>query len=291
LTAQGLTERPRIVVASYNVHRCIGSDGRRDEERVARVIASLGADVVGLQEVESFPAVDRAGPSMQIGILGYLAGMQAVSGPTIERAHGSFGNAILTKLPVLEVRRVNLTWRTREPRGALDVVVQAPQAPIRIIATHLGLRPGERRFQVRRLIELAALHDGRLTVLLGDINEWLIYGRPLRWLHARFGEAPSRATFPARLPLFALDRVWVRPRTALRGVDVLRTREARAASDHLPVRAELSLETPHAPPDAAPPGYGGAVPSGGGRRAARLRAAARASLASASSGELETMSA
>jgi endonuclease/exonuclease/phosphatase family metal-dependent hydrolase len=84
-------------------------------------------------------------------------------------------------------------------------------------------------------------------VLLGDLNEWLLWGQPLRWLHAYFKETPAPATFPARFPLFALDRVWVRPRSALVHLAANASELARRASDHLPITAVLEC-----PPDDGP---------------------------------------
>jgi endonuclease/exonuclease/phosphatase family metal-dependent hydrolase len=77
---------------------------------------------------------------------------------------------------------------------------------------------------------------------MGDLNEWYLWGPTLRWLHAHFQETPSPATFPTRFPLFALDRIWVKPRRLLRQLTVHRTPLARIASDHLPVTAELDRE-------------------------------------------------
>lgn len=78
-------------------------------------------------------------------------------------------------------------------------------------------------------------------MLLGDINEWFLPGRPLRWLHARFGYAPALRTFPARFPILPLDRIWAHPSHTLDHIRVHRTGEAAIASDHLPVIAELDL--------------------------------------------------
>jgi endonuclease/exonuclease/phosphatase family metal-dependent hydrolase len=229
----------RLSVASYNVHRCIGGDGRRDVARVARVIDSLGADIIALQEVE-WSRASEDGP-MQIDVLAHLVGLTAISGPTIEHANGHFGNALLTRLPIRTVRKLDLTFRSREPRGAIDVDFDIAGTHVRVIATHLGLLPSERRHQVQRILETAAdQHDG-VTVLLGDINEWLVAGRPLRWLHRRFGQCRAQRTFPAWFPIFALDRIWVHPKGALLCVDAKTSAEAKVASDHLPVRAELSL--------------------------------------------------
>jgi endonuclease/exonuclease/phosphatase family metal-dependent hydrolase len=79
------------------------------------------------------------------------------------------------------------------------------------------------------------------VVLLGDLNEWFLWGRPLRWLRRHFGRTPAPATFPARWPLFALDRIWVEPVRLLERIEVHRNGFAREASDHLPLRATLAL--------------------------------------------------
>jgi endonuclease/exonuclease/phosphatase family metal-dependent hydrolase len=169
-----------------------------------------------------------------------------VSGPTIVRAGngGHFGNALLTRRRVLDVRHLDLTIYKREPRGAIDVDLDVDGAMVRFIVTHLGLLPGERRAQVRRLLDALGnpRHDrSRLVVLCGDINEWFVVGRPLRWLHGRLGRAPALATFPAGFPIFALDRIWVRPSATVRALAVHATANARLASDHLPLAAEIEL--------------------------------------------------
>ena len=73
------------------------------------------------------------------------------------------------------------------------------------------------------------------TVLVGDLNEWFLWGRPLRRLHAHFGATPAPATYPAGWPVFALDRMWVKPLDRLLGVTVHNSPLARQASDHLPL--------------------------------------------------------
>lgn len=226
-------------VASWNVHACVGRDRRQDVERIARVVTELGCDAVGLQEVDS-----RGGPghaSMQLDRLADLTGMTAVPGLTIVRHDGHYGNALLTRLPIRDVRRHDLAVVRFEPRGALEVALDVGGTVVRVVVAHLGLRPFERRLQVRRLLDALGEDDAHPLVLLGDMNEWLPRGRPLRWLHARFGETPAQATFPSARPVFALDRIWVQPRAALGRFDVHRSALARVASDHLPVRAEIAL--------------------------------------------------
>lgn len=223
-------------IASYNVHGCVGNDRCRDAARVARVIEETGCDTIGLQEVDSRPGGGH--DSMQLDFIAARLGMQAVAGHTIVRHDGAYGNALLTRRPVVGVRRHDFSFGRREPRGALEVDLDVAGRPVRVIVTHLGLRPAERRYQVRHMLRL--LHDlplHQVVLVLGDINEWLPLGRPLRWLHGLLGRTPGERSFPARLPLFALDRVWVRPRHALLAFGVHRSPASRLASDHLPVKA------------------------------------------------------
>jgi endonuclease/exonuclease/phosphatase family metal-dependent hydrolase len=209
----------RLRIASYNIHACVGGDGRRDPARIAAVLREIDADVIGLQEVDARPGESSA--SMQMQYLAAALGLHAVAGPTLLRADGHYGNALLTRRPVLDVRHDGAT--------------------VRVVVTHLGLLPGERRTQVRRLLDLFGESRADVAVLCGDINEWFAVGRPLRWLHARLGRTTGIATFPAAFPVFALDRIWVNPRAAMAAVAAHASRAARLASDHLPVMADIRL--------------------------------------------------
>jgi endonuclease/exonuclease/phosphatase family metal-dependent hydrolase len=223
-------------IASYNVHRAIGSDRRIDPARILAVLGEVDADVVALQEVEAHD--DGA------DMLAWLArrtGLHAVAGTTLQRRDGHFGNGLLTRWPVRARRLCDLTWRGREPRGAIAADLDCGGQALRVVATHLGLRPAERRDQVQQLLHLFKEHPHDPSVLIGDLNEWFLWGRPLRRLHRHFEATPSLATFPARLPLLALDRIWTHPRSMLRRLAVHRSALARAASDHLPLVATLQL--------------------------------------------------
>lgn len=263
----GSAER-RFTAASYNIHRGIGMDGRRDFGRIARVIRELDADIVGLQEVD---ARHGAGESRfgQMECIASGSGLDVIPGPTILRDEGSYGNAILTGRRVREIRRLDLSIPGREPRGAIDADLDVAGAPVRVIVTHLGLRPGERRTQVRRLLDVLTEEPDRITIVMGDINEWLPGSRPLRWLNRHLGRSPAPRTFPALIPLLALDRIWVWPRRALLGVASHATPAARVASDHLPLRAEIAaLSLPGGLVRPAPPSaltQGAEAPAAPGR--------------------------
>lgn len=229
-------ERPGIRIASYNTHGGIGRDGHFVPKRIADVLKEMDADIIALQEVEN-----RATGFDMLAYLKGETGFEAIAGPTLLRRGADYGNGLLTRFKVLSVQRINLCVDRCEPRGAIDVELDCGGTPMRVLATHLGLRPAERREQIRRLLRTLE-HDRPLpTVLMGDINEWFLWGRPLRWLHRHFQETPSPPTFPSRLPVFALDRMWVKPRELLKNMEVHATPLARKASDHLPLKAELDL--------------------------------------------------
>lgn len=232
----------RIAVVSYNVHGCVGKDRMRDAKRVAQVIRELAADIVGLQEVES-----RAGASeesMQKDYLAQATGLRAVAGPAIHRHDRHYGNLLLTNHPIQDVRRLDLSVRGQEPRGALDVDLEVRGIPTRVIVTHFGLGVAERRFQALRLLDALDRHDaGRTTIVMGDFNEWFPLSRSLGWLRRRFGDTPAPRTYPAFLPLLSLDRIWVSPPGALIDVETQHAGEARICSDHLPLKATIGVDT------------------------------------------------
>ena len=234
--AQSLRARDSVRFASYNIHLGIGRDGEFSPERIADVIGELDADVVALQEVSfGAPGFDM------LHYLSTACGMTAVPGPTLETSSGEYGNAILTRLGLGEVQRWDLSVASREPRGAIDARVRHNGHTLRVIATHLGLRPAERRRQIRQLLKIIESDKGHPTVLLGDVNEWFLWGRPLRWMHRHFERTPAPATFPAGRPIFSLDRIWVEPRGALKSIAAHASKAARIASDHLPIVASIDF--------------------------------------------------
>jgi endonuclease/exonuclease/phosphatase family metal-dependent hydrolase len=226
-----------LTIATYNVHRCIGRDHRFDPERTLSVIRDLDSDVLALQELHWRP--DDA-----LHLLNDFAaqlGYAAVAGPTLLDHTGHYGNALLTRLPIGFVNCMDLTVAGLEPRGALDVRLDSSRGALRVVATHLGLRPSERRAQIQQLLACIEPDKTAATILMGDLNEWFLWGRPLRWLRTFFKATPAPPTFPSFFPVFALDRIWIRPRHCLRELIVDSNRLARLASDHLPIRATIEL--------------------------------------------------
>ena len=226
----------RIRIATYNIHAGVGRDGRFDPHRIARVVHELRADVVALHEVES-----KAGDLGALGVLAAETGLCALAGPTMFRDEATYGNALLSRCEFCAIERIDLSVPGREPRGALDVRLECRGNALRVIATHLGLGRAERRKQIGVLMERLDPADPMPTVLMGDMNEWLPWDRPLHRLHRCFGRAAAPRTFPSTFPVFALDRLWVRPGSRLIGLNRHATALSRMASDHLPLVAEIDL--------------------------------------------------
>jgi endonuclease/exonuclease/phosphatase family metal-dependent hydrolase len=224
-------------VATYNVHACIGTDGRHDPDRVAGVISELDADVIALQEF-SYPAsvaLDTRRPVVFTSLDRY----ECVLGPARQNVTRCFGNALLTRHPVVEVHRINLSMDRREPRGALAATIDVGGAELHVLAAHLGLRVRERQFQIRQILDYLDTVRNATYVVLGDFNDWLPGRTVVHLLDRRLGRPAAPASFPSFWPVLPLDRIWVHPVTALTRLAAHVSAASRRASDHLPVVAEI----------------------------------------------------
>jgi endonuclease/exonuclease/phosphatase family metal-dependent hydrolase len=219
-------------VATYNIHRGRGLDGRVSLRRIADVLHEIGADVVGVQEIYEAQAEHLARE----------LGMQPVTGVTVHRADGACGNAILTRLPLEGVATFDLSVQTREARGGIRVDLRFQEQTLHIFNVHLGLRGRERAAQVKRLVERHILWDDRTgpRIVVGDLNEWFP-GRVGRALRLEFTSLRRRLTHPALMPLWALDRIYWDHAVRGESLRVHRTRLSRVASDHLPLVATLRI--------------------------------------------------
>jgi len=233
-------------VATYNIHSCVGVDRRRKPDRIAEVIRSLEADIVGLQEVEGRRSRSKIDQAEHLA--GRL-GLNLVEGPLLLEGKGGYGNALLTRFPVLDVHRWVFQRPGSQTRGLIDAVLEAPGlGPLRVIVTHLEVRDHRiRSTQLREIKHLIDDGEPGPALLLGDLNEWWHRRLALRALDRTLHFLHSPATFPARLPLLRLDRIAVR---GLRSTDHdnraqrVDNRLTRIASDHLPLVADLEPVAP-----------------------------------------------
>lgn len=230
----------QLTVASYNIHKCVGTDGRFDPGRIAAVIGELDADVVAIQEADERFGLRRG--LLDLKALERETGLRLVPISQAADGHGWRGNALfLRKGDVTSVRRLALPGA--EPRGALLADLELETGPLRIVAAHLGLLRHSRRWQLRSIMQ--AIEEGpRVPILLaGDFNEWRPGRRSaLHALRPMFGPLPrGLSSFPSYFPVVALDRVIGSP-GLVRALEVHDTPLAQTASDHLPLKARIDIQ-------------------------------------------------
>jgi len=242
----------RVRVASYNIHKCIGGlDRRYDPDRVVAVLAHHQPDIVLLQEVDA--GAKRSRHDRQVELLGERLGYRhrLYFRSVILRAGGEYGNAILSRYPIQDTSRLDLTIGTRKPRGALHARVRVRLGAgrmhtLHVYNLHLGLAGSERKQQLRRFLDshpFKGLHARAPIVVGGDFNDlWGTLGPKLLAPAGLRTSGEPRATFPAYAPLRALDGIYVRGDVQLVHVDRSRLALARTASDHLPLVADLELD-------------------------------------------------
>ncbi|PWC36630.1 endonuclease [Azospirillum sp. TSO35-2] len=228
-----------LAVATWNIHSCVGLDARFAPDRVAQVIRDLDVDLIGLQEV-GWHHRGEAGMD-QFAFLERHTGLKAYAGPTkhTERAH--YGNALLTRLPVRSIETLDLSVGKREPRGAIDAVLEVQGRAVRVIVAHLGLDPWERAKQVGDIVSRVVERPDLPTLFMGDLNEWTPSSPRLRRLAESFADVANPRSFHARMPTLRLDRIYVTGGLQIPTFEVIRSVLTRRASDHLPVRAVLAV--------------------------------------------------
>ncbi len=238
----------RFRIASYNIHKGRGLDGRVRIERIGRVLAEVDADIIALQEV-----VSHEGRTIQDHQARYLAdrlGYFHAIGETRRHRGGVYGNVTLSRWSFEMVRHVDLSVPQREERGVLRTDVRIGTHLLHIFNVHLGTSHRERRTQAIRLIDedlLRSIDISGPRVILGDFNEWT-HGLVTRTLTAEFHLTDLRThirrtrAYPAILPLLNLDHIYFDPHLKIRTAGFHRNRLSLIASDHLPLLAELTFE-------------------------------------------------
>jgi len=227
----------RLRVMTYNMHSGRGVDDRYDLERIADVIRSYAPDLVALQEVDHGRA--RTSADDQSELLGTQLGMQAHFAPTLEHGTERYGIATLTRLPTLEVRKIFLPAHAHlrsEPRCALATRHTWDGGDLEMINTHLSTLFRERPGQVAAI---AAAYAGEALVIAGDFNCTPL-SPAYRFLRRGLRSATWMARpWPSYAPIAPIDHILFRGRLGLIHGEAWRGGPARAASDHLPVVAEL----------------------------------------------------
>lgn len=231
-------------IVTWNIHRGIGTDGRYDPERVVRVLSSIAADVIMLQECDSSLRASRG--LDQVEYIADALSFEHVMGPTLTGDYGSYGNTIFSRYEILSCEEHDLSVRRFEPRGAVAANLKINNSlTIRAVNTHLGLKYWERSFQVDRLLSSYVWESDRLVVLGGDFNEWFPWTANSLRLERSFRFKSRRVpTFPANWPRFSLDRVFVSGNARILKQNVASAAVLGAdakASDHLALWVDLDF--------------------------------------------------
>ena len=239
----------RLRVVTYNVHKCRGLDGRVRPQRIVEVLRELDADIIALQEVLSIEGKERE--DNQARFFGEELGLDYRIGETRRLKGGSYGNLVLSRLPLLSTENYDISHWGREERGCLRADVSLGSTLLHVYNVHLGTAYLERRQQGRKLLAPEILNKDDITgprILLGDFNEWT-RGLTSRLLVRHFGTVDLRVhlkrkrTYPGLLPLLHLDHIYFDPSLILEDALLYRTRLALIASDHLPIVADFRLDT------------------------------------------------
>jgi endonuclease/exonuclease/phosphatase family metal-dependent hydrolase len=227
----------RLTFASYNIHKAVGLDRRRDPERILSVLHELDADVVALQEADM-----RFGSKAAVLPRRLLEEHHWHVAALSMRPAGMawHGNAIIVRRGIEILGAEPLALPVLEPRGAVCARLRLQQHEFLVVGMHLDLSGLLRRQQVQAICaQMQRRHEP--AVMMGDLNEWSVRGGALRGFGDGWEVLRCGRSFPSRRPLAPLDRIVHSAHWRCEGTGVHHSALAAVASDHLPVRATLSL--------------------------------------------------
>ncbi|MBK7283144.1 MAG: endonuclease/exonuclease/phosphatase family protein [Sphingomonadales bacterium] len=229
-----------IRVASYNIRKAIGTDRLRRPERILSVIDEVGADIIALQEADRrFGARKSALPLELLDNHGELRPVHFGNG---QEGIGWHGNAMLVRshIKVMECRPLIIP--SLEPRGAVLVECRVGKQDLRIVGMHLDLSGLWRKRQVRAILDAVLQRPEKMpTILMGDLNEWARHrGCLVEFLHD-YRIVFTGPSFHSQRPVARLDRIMVGEELRILRSGTHNTAQAKRASDHLPVWAELAF--------------------------------------------------
>lgn len=231
----------QITIASYNVHKCVGVDGIFNPERIIKVIKGCNADIIALQEIDKrFGA--REGLINPYHLYHETGLHYAPIKTTKPSSFGWHGNAIFYKdMDLVEIEQSNLPGV--EPRGALFAIFKKEEIYFCIVAAHFGLLHKCRKNQVKMILDILTQKYNMPAFLLGDLNDWRRSDKSALHGLSRHFSLQSRlpASFPARYPLFSLDKIYASHKNMILYTKVPSSELSRKASDHRPIIACVDL--------------------------------------------------
>lgn len=229
----------QLTFASYNIHKAVGVDRKRDPDRIIATLREIDADVIALQEVDR-----RFGRRMSVLPIEAIhqAGYRPVPLSMKPDSLGWHGNALLVRREIELVQAAPVPLPVLEPRGAIRADLRIDGLRLRVIGMHLDLSGLRRKHQVRSVLaHVGACEGSAPTVLMGDMNEWAAHGGCFREFDGAWQVLAPGRSFPSRRPIASLDRIIVSQGCEVLGSGVHRSALSVMASDHLPVYATLKL--------------------------------------------------
>jgi endonuclease/exonuclease/phosphatase family metal-dependent hydrolase len=229
-----------LKVASYNIRKSLGTDRRRQPERIMQILAEVNADIVALQEVDRRFGT-RVSTLSAEAIIDQSAYMPVRFGIRQESL-GWHGNAILVRkgFELVNQRRIDLP--SFEPRGAVLAEVRVGGTLVRVIGMHLGLMGTTRLKQAQAIVGYLEKVEGKApTVIMGDLNQWAPDGGCLAQFARHHNVIAPGPSFHSRRPMLGLDRIITSRDIKLVDTGVHNSPLAARGSDHLPVWARLDL--------------------------------------------------
>lgn len=229
----------QLTFASYNIHKAVGVDGRRDADRIVTVLREIDADVIALQECDF-----RFGERESVLPKAMLDETPWHHAPVAKRARslGWHGNALLVRKDIAIGEAHPLDLPTLEPRGAIRADLLVEGRRLRVFGMHLDLSGLRRRDQIRSVLRHCDECECPCpTVMMGDFNQWGRSSGALRELAGSWSALPTGNSFPSRRPIAPLDRIVHSSEWSCHHASVHHSALAAVASDHLPVKATLEL--------------------------------------------------
>ncbi len=232
---------------SYNIHKGIGGRDRLYRlERVIRAMEHERPDIVCLQEVTVNIRRNRFDHQPEL-LADWFKPASAIFQFNVKIRNGGYGNLVMSHWPFRSHHHLSVTRLRRKPRGAQFAVVMTPSGPLHLTHWHLGLSEHERRWQAKYVLEHNLYKEARAlpSMIVGDSNDWRDKLETLHFEEQGFRQVtapPSRfRSFPAWMPVWALDKAFVRGKVHVTRVHVVRGKLTRDASDHLPLVIDFEL--------------------------------------------------
>lgn len=229
----------RLTFTSYNIHKGVGRDGRRDADRIVAVLREIDADIIALQEADRRMG-DRASVIERKALDD--TPWKVVEVAKRPRSIGWHGNALLVRRQYSVAGAAPMDLPTLEPRGAARVDLEIDGFLIRVVGMHLDLSGLRRRDQIKAVIgHVEECQPACPTVLMGDFNQWGNRTGAMREFRNGWHVLDTGLSFPSRQPIARLDRIVTSGEWGCLEQHVHHSAAAAVASDHLPVVAQLEL--------------------------------------------------